>query len=782
MFLPYARRWPGIALGVAVVAAAYLSWQSPPRKTVVSPSPEPRPAVAAGRPAPTVPGLHSGLPWEDVQGWTALPPRERLATLLASPFGLRSHGQVEHLTLARDELYLPKSGSLKSVPLQADSTALLRLAEKLGVQGGEQPRLVFYLSGEAPSVLTRRILSDTLLLHASGAPEPVVAAASGAGCVKVRAMGGVPGYVVAHDQHFPGSALLAAADLSRQAGVDSALPVLGRAIQKMSGVNDPTIDPFFKYQWHLKNTKQIYGAVAGTDVNVSPVWTAGIQGRGVVIGILDEAVEVSHPDLSPNYTPSLSYNFVLDQDAPQPLPGDNHGTCVAGVAVADGGNGVGLSGVAPQASFASLQLMSTMGTGEQSLEISFDDWQVSALGYRNDAIAIKNNSWGISLSPSMLGPESDAMLDALKSAATIGRAGRGVILNFAAGNGYDSGFGVFPAQGNKSALANSIYVCAIGSVSASGVRPPMAEYGAHLLACGPSAGPSDPGIATTDRVGVPGDTGYNPGTSGGDLPDQGYTNTFNGTSAAAAAVSGVEALMLQANPYLGWRDVKEILLRCGKQVNPTNKDWVSRPGGSTTLPPIKHNHQYGGGLVDATSAVGMASAWINLAPLGAPLTKSFTGPSQPIPDASATGTPVTLDFTQDTPTRVEQVEVVVSMTHPVRGQVAIDLVSPAGTVSHLALADPTDWGSDYPGWTFTSVRHWGESSAGAWKVIFYDGVPGSTGTVDGVVVRLYGAPSVPVTLSQPPQDMVASLGGPASWTATGAGTRDFSWQWSKGTT
>src|SRR5262249_17956306 len=77
------------------------------------------------------------------------------------------------------------------------------------------------------------------------------------------------------------------------------------------------------------------------------------------------------------------------------------------------------------------------------------------------------------------------------------------------------------------------------------------------------------GIWTTDLVG---DFGLNaaPLPNGIDLdsdpwPDPNFTSRFNGTSASAPMVSGVVALMLQANPNLTYRDVQEILVRSARQ-------------------------------------------------------------------------------------------------------------------------------------------------------------------------------------------------------------------------
>ena len=83
----------------------------------------------------------------------------------------------------------------------------------------------------------------------------------------------------------------------------------------------------------------------------------------------------------------------------------------------------------------------------------------------------------------------------------------------------------------------------------------LADYsnnGAAILVSAPAGDQSGDYIVTTDRQGDGPWTPYN------NLSDNDYTNLMNGTSAATPMVSGVVALMLEANPGLGWRDVKEI--------------------------------------------------------------------------------------------------------------------------------------------------------------------------------------------------------------------------------
>lgn len=48
-----------------------------------------------------------------------------------------------------------------------------------------------------------------------------------------------------------------------------------------------------------------------------------------------------------------------------------------------------------------------------------------------------------------------------------------------------------------------------------------------------------------------------------------------------------------------------------------------------------------------------------------------------------------------------------------------------------------DVGRDYD-WTFMSMRHWGESSAGVWTLVVTDMKVGAVGQVTGVTLTLRG--------------------------------------------
>src|SRR4029077_21129913 len=96
--------------------------------------------------------------------------------------------------------------------------------------------------------------------------------------------------------------------------------------------------------------------------NVERAWPIS-RGAGVVIGIVGDGVQSTHPDLTANYLASLSYDFIdHDADASPAAAGacgataDCDGTAAAGIAAARGDNGQGGSGVAPLASLAGIRL------------------------------------------------------------------------------------------------------------------------------------------------------------------------------------------------------------------------------------------------------------------------------------------------------------------------------------------------------------------------------------------------------------------------------------------
>ncbi len=721
-----------------------------------SAAPEPRqPSVAAASPAIT-----AAVPWA----------RAALDALESGqPLVLREDGREQFLDLVPDRLYHPgrRPGERFEPVPGGDRSALLAAAARRD-PAGHWPGLLLQPAGPKPGrpVTTGKgspvVLTEHWLLQVRDAPAARAALAS-AGFILADEPAYAPGHwIVAAREGGAIGGLQAAAALQGHPAIADFSPLLRRQRQRRALPNDP----YFPQQWHLQASGSDAGK-PGADIRVTPLWEQGLSGQGLRIAIVDDGLDLSHPDLLVDTDNDYDWNDSPPDGDPTPdaFNEDYHGTAVGGLAAARGNNGIGVSGVAPEATLVGFRLIADWITDADEAE---------AVLRANDVIQIKNNSWGSP--PTILDPDFYAELGwsgplmraARRSAALNGRGGLGTLSVWSAGNDRDGG-----DQGNKDSYSNSIYALPVGVLTSAGALAAYSEGGSHLVVCAPGAG----GVVTTDLSGNAGyNNGVTPGELSGELTARDYTRTFGGTSAAAPIVSGALALLLEANPGLGWRDVKEILLRSSIQLAPTSPGWVSRSGGEPALPLIRHHESYGAGALDAAAAVDLAETWQNLGPLVEHARSQ--SPGLAIPDNSTTGLSVDFDFSDVTDLRVEHVTVHLNAPHSYRGDLQIRLTSPAGTVSTLASRTGADDGQDYDNWTFSSVRHWGEAGRGTWTLDCQDLARGDTGALLSATVTLFGSVIEPVVLTQSPAPALVGEGEEAVFQAAaeGGGTIAFDWR------
>ena len=468
-------------------------------------------------------------------------------------------------------------------------------------------------------------------------------------------------------------------------------------------------DPLYGCQWHLKNNDQFRNS-GGHDIRVEEVWPT-YTGSGINVAVVDDGMYYWHEDLTDNVLTSFNHNYDPDlTDIYHPF--EDHGTAVAGL-IAAKDNSLGMRGVAPDAKIY----------GYNYLVEQTDANEANAMSRNAATTAISNNSWG---SGDFGHPEPAAAIweAAVKNGVTTGYGGKGVFYAWAAGNGGDDD------NSNLDELANFYAVTAVCAVGHDDIRSDYSEKGANLWVCGPSSSGrvGQPRIATTDN-------GHR------------YRGSFGGTSAATPIVSGVVALVREANNALTWRDVKLILAASARKNDPDNTGWVEGAFkyGSTT-DRYNFNHEYGFGMVDAKAAVDLATSWTNTRDLRE-ITSDSSVINLPIPDLPTSGTPtiVTASLTVDPYVEfVEFVEVNAHFYHSNFRDLTIELVSPSGAVSTLSttarIAGPLT-----TEFRFGSARHLGEDAAGEWTLRIKDLERVDTGALRSWSLTIYGHAYVPDT-------------------------------------
>ena len=449
-------------------------------------------------------------------------------------------------------------------------------------------------------------------------------------------------------------------------------------------------DPLCRFQWHLSgkafgrgeshNEFNTNSSTNTVHLNVAKVWNKHkYKGEGTYIAIVEpNPMDIRHPDFRGNIASAYNHNYNINN----PNASRSHATRVAGVAAARGYNGIGVRGVAPK---AKIFVLSRGG-----LDVN----RVDAMTRHRERTAVSNNSYGRGFfrhAPTMWYP-------ALETGINEGFHGKGTVYVFSGGNKGHEGY-----NSNYDAYNNYHAVIAVCGVDYRGKYDGNSAPGANLWVCALDRDEAEKyGIVTTDRP--------NPGSDS--ISNDRYDIDAAGTSFSAPMVSGIVALMRQANKNLSWRDVKVILADSAVKTDSDDKGWGQSGMKYRSFSDRYHfNHQYGFGLVDAKAAVDLAEEWVNLPPRekDAVVEEEVNSTDKMISRRLIVKSDI--DF-------IEHVDATIDFSINRVHDLSIELISPSGTTSTLAPPGIRVSNSlTNVKWRFGSSRHLGEPASGEWRLI-----------------------------------------------------------------
>ncbi len=492
----------------------------------------------------------------------------------------------------------------------------------------------------------------------------------------------------------------------------------------------------FPQQWHLAKTV-LNGTTVDAHANVAAAHDL-TRGEGVTIAVIDDGVDIDHPEFAGAGKVVAPRNATRKTDDPRPMDlrgtgpvrGDNHGTACAGVACGNGTHGA--SGVAPKARLMPILLRSGLGSQDEADAFRW------AADHGADVISCswgpEDGDWWDPTDPLHTAVErlSPNIRDAIDYCVTNGRNGKGCVILFAAGNGNESV--------DNDGYASYGKVIAVAACNDRSTRSVYSDFGNAVWCAFPSGDqgwppfnhpdPFTTGIWTTDRVGN--QAGYNPNRFGqvaGDAAGN-FTNSFGGTSSSCPGAAGVAALVLAANGGLTWAEVRDVLKQCCDRIDPSGGQYDASG----------RSKKYGFGRLNAEAAVKLAKAKLGQLVVANKLV------NLPIPDLGQAEE--TVDVTETA--AAEKVVVSVRLAHTYIGDLVITVVPPTGTgvgpvvLHNRAGGNRRDLDMQYdPANTPKLAALAGKKCSGAWLFRVEDKAAQDAGTLIQIGVQVFIPPGGP---------------------------------------
>lgn len=458
---------------------------------------------------------------------------------------------------------------------------------------------------------------------------------------------------------------------------------------------DPT-DPYFKYQWTLKNVGQ-NGGKPRLDLNVQEAWSKGYTGKNVTTAIMDDGVDYMHLDLKDNYNSEASYDFSSNDEFPYPRYTDDwfnsHGTRCAGEVSSKRDNDICGVGIAYDSKIAGIRMLDQ--------PYMTDIIEANSMSHEPNLIDIYSASWGPTDNGKTVDGPRNATMHAIVRGVNEGRHGKGNIYVWASGDGGQDD------DCNCDGYAASMWTISINSAINTGENAHYDESCSSTLASTFSNGAKDPhtGVATTD------------------LYDR-CTQTHSGTSAAAPEAAGVFALALEANRNLTWRDIQHLTVLTSKRKS--LYDGTGRFDWKTNGVGLEYNHLFGFGVLDAGAMVDLAKDWRPL-PSRYHCDAGVVSGAYPVPTNESLVLTIDTNACKGTSNEInyiEHVQAIITLNATRRGDLKLFLTSPSGTRSMILNRRPFDDDNKngFTRWPFMTTQTWAENPRGKWtlEIKFYN--------------------------------------------------------------
>ncbi len=416
---------------------------------------------------------------------------------------------------------------------------------------------------------------------------------------------------------------------------------------------------------------------------VDKVWARGITGKGSIIGVIDQGFDVTHKDFTDSIIAARNFNPTVAQKSGTTVTWGLHGTQMAGIA-AGNLNGMGTVGVAPDARL----LLAQVGQGGTSASLDSGavrqalDW-LSLNGahvinmsfgsnfdtnFQRGMKLLSANQPGVWIAPAAYGSMYSFKASDMNGYAVA--TNRGSILVASAGNQglpYAAFPGAFATQvdsNGKLVLGGRMII--VGATDSTGtVIAPFSNRAGHICTNMVGNQCNDPYRVRDFFVVAPGMQVYGSTPNQMNMGADGAT-AVNGTSPAAAYVSGGMALMKQAWPQLRPEQLVAITLNTAKDLGAKGVDDV-----------------YGRGMVDFDAATRPMGTVV----LANASTLNGSGPTGKTVTLASTGVRTTGAISLGASSVLQQAQVVDSMGR----NYTVDLTKAMGYSNAMSYQYGTPW-------------------------------------------------------------------------------------------